>query len=93
MLYNVEEHNVEFEGFEFWSAFAEFDPLCSVAGEHRTRHPWTRFNTTAVPLVLSSLVHNSYYLKIDPDPQQPGTQQIQIRYLKNDSGKQLVNPA
>jgi hypothetical protein len=28
------------------------------------RYPWTRFNTRAVPLVLSSLVHNSYYLKL-----------------------------
>jgi hypothetical protein len=34
MLYNVQEHNVEVEGFEFWSAFAEFDPLCSAADGH-----------------------------------------------------------
>jgi len=28
------------------------------------RYSWTRFNTRAVPLVLSSLVHNSYYLQL-----------------------------
>jgi len=58
MLCNVEEHNVEFEGFEFWSAFAEFDPLCSVAGEHRTKVP------------MDPIQHYSRAVS----PQQPGTQ-------------------
>jgi len=39
MLCNVEEHNVEVEGFEFLSAFAEFDPLCRAADGYRTKVP------------------------------------------------------
>jgi hypothetical protein len=38
-MMNVEEHNVEIEGFEFLSAFAEFDRLCSAADGHRTKVP------------------------------------------------------
>jgi len=30
-------YNIEFEGFEFWSAFAEFDLLCSATDGHRTK--------------------------------------------------------
>ena len=51
------------------------------------RHPWTRFNPRTIRFVVSTT------LIIDPDPQQPGTQQIKIRYLKNDRRMQLVNPA
>jgi hypothetical protein len=29
------------------------------------RYPWTQINTRAVRFVLSSLLHNPYYLKID----------------------------
>jgi len=46
--------------FEFWSAVALFDPLCSAADGHRTTVPWTPLYSRAVRHVLSSLLHNCY---------------------------------
>ena len=74
------------------------DPLCSAADRHRTTVHWSRFYTTAVRFVLSSLVHNCYTWKVTsghnwhqyPDPQQPGTQVIHCRYLPSGRRTQLV---
>ena len=37
LMMNVEEHIFEVEDFELWSAFAEFNPLCSAADGYRTK--------------------------------------------------------